>query len=69
MNSRHQFIIPRPIPTAQNTIPGGTGWYRYNRGFWRRDTFKNANYDGAAMWLDAKILVEFEKERERLYNP
>lgn len=46
-------------PGFSNVIPDGPGWYRYERGLWRKWPFENANYDGQARYLTAAQLLDF----------
>ena len=50
---------PDPIPSYQNVIPAGEGWYRYSFGKWRIQPEYLANYDGRARFLTEECLRQF----------
>ena len=47
-----------PHPTYENVEPAGAGWYRWQRGRWRR--YDVNGYNPEAKWLSANKLKELE---------
>lgn len=50
------FSRPGPPPTFENVIPTGRGWYRFQKGKWRRCEVRG--YDARARWLSDNRLKE-----------
>ena len=55
---RARLFPPPPAPRYENVEDNGAGYYRYNRGRWRRVDFRG--YDEQARWLSLNRLMELK---------